>query len=59
MLKRPEIFIFRTPFCFRMYQVKFTQEVSIQHSKAVFKLHTVYFATDVMWHPYGNERVNA
>ena len=42
-----------------MYQkLDFRQEVNIWHAMAAYKLHTVYFATDLTWHPKGRERVN-
>ena len=41
-----------------MYQKsEFTQGVSIQHPIAAYKLHAVYFATDLIWRPTGRERV--
>ena len=59
MLERPEIFILQTQLRFRVYQkLEFMQEVSVQHPKAAYKLHTVYLATDLIWHPKGKERVN-
>ena len=52
MLKRSEMFTFRNQFHLRMYQrLEFTQEVSIQHPIAAYKLHTVYFATDLIGCP--------
>ena len=43
------MFIFRNQFRLRLYQkLEFTQEVSIQHPLAVYKLHSVYLATDLM-----------
>ena len=49
MLERPEIFILRTQLRFRVYQkLEFMQEVSVQHPKAAYKLHTVYLATDLI-----------
>ena len=53
ILKRPEMFIFRTQRPFRMYQkLELTQEVRIQH-----ELHTVYFDTSLTWRPKGRERL--
>ena len=58
MINRPELLIFRTQLRFRMYQkLEYTQEVSIQHHPAVHKLHTVYFATDLIWRSKGRERI--
>ena len=53
------MFIFRNQLRFWMYQKlkKITQEVSIQHHIAAYKLHTVYFATYLIWRPNGRERV--
>ena len=49
LLKRSEMFTFRNQFHLRMYQrLEFTQEVSIQHPIAAYKLHTVCFATDLI-----------
>ena len=49
MLKRLGMFIFRNQLRFRMYQkLEFTQEVSIPNPTAAYKLHTVYFATDLI-----------
>ena len=57
ILKRLEIMIFRTPLRFRMYQkLEFTQFI-IQHHPAEYKLHTLCFATDLIWRPHGKERV--
>ena len=59
MLKRLEMFILRTQRRFRMYQkLEFTQEVSFQHPIAAYKLHAVYFATDLTGRPKNRERVN-
>ena len=58
MLQRPEMFILGTPLHYRMYQkLEFTQEVSVQHPTAAYKLHTVYFATNLIWCPKSRERV--
>ena len=39
MLQRPEMFILGTPLHYRMYQkLEFTQEVSVQHPTAAYKL---------------------
>ena len=58
--ERPEMFILRTQLCLRMYpKSEFTQEASIQHPTAAYKLHQVYFVvTDLMWRPKRRERVN-
>ena len=52
------MFILRTQPRFRMYQrLEFTQEVSIQHPIAAYKLHTVYLATDLTRRRKGGEGV--
>ena len=49
MLKRPKNFILRTQLRCRMYQkLEFMQEVSIHYPTEAYKLHTVYFATDLI-----------
>ena len=52
------MFIFKTQLRFVMYQkLEFMKEVSIQHPIAAYKLHIMYFATDLTWLSKGRERV--
>ena len=49
MLQRSEAPFLRNQLRFRTYRkMEFMQEVSIQHPMAAYKLHTVYFATDLI-----------
>ena len=52
------MFILRALLRFTLYQkLEFMQKLAFNILQSIYKLHTVYFATDLIWHPKGRERV--